>query len=538
MITNSAIDEQRDECGCHGGSLPRGFTADPAPAVRAVTSVRFTPAHAEFTPARRRRRRWRRRPAGSAPSSPTAKASPECWVRALHSSAPIRIRPPEKSISRVTFAVRPIRVSTPSSCSGRPLREVLASRSAGPRASSSAGDDDERDQLQRPWRRRARATAMPPSAPPANISRTRSRLTISPAANRPAAISQSSHGVHARIVPSRGAVVALAVVPRSVPDVTATPVVASLGARLPRRPVRGLGDGLAQRPRVLRRRPRRPDRRHGAPRVRPARHRRGGSARLGADRAARPGRAAVPAGAARARRRPRAAGRPGPRRRWRSSPGRPRSASGWRWCRRRWAPRWSSGRRSRWTAPRRSHRPSRARCARCPGSLDLAVGDAARTLAGLDVARWNPEVPALLAGLGQDGAGARAARRPRPAGDLGAGPGRSGWPPSSTWRWPTRRVRAVNHAQAAGARRGAAPAGRRRPRGDRRRVQLASRGEPSALASARPAMTEPMTMNRVIHDAVRRDLDRLSAALDRAPTATAARAGRTRAAYANLRTAS
>jgi hypothetical protein len=35
------------------------------------------------------------------------------------------------------------------------------------------------------------------------------------------------------------------------------------------------------------------------------------------------------------------------------------------------------------------------------GSLDLAVGAAARTLAGLDVARWNPEVPALLAGLGR-----------------------------------------------------------------------------------------------------------------------------------------
>jgi hypothetical protein len=33
------------------------------------------------------------------------------------------------------------------------------------------------------------------------------------------------------------------------------------------------------------------------------------------------------------------------------------------------------------------------------GALDLAVGDAARTLAGLDVARWNPEVPALLSGL-------------------------------------------------------------------------------------------------------------------------------------------
>ncbi|GAB3346989.1 hypothetical protein [Modestobacter lapidis] len=33
------------------------------------------------------------------------------------------------------------------------------------------------------------------------------------------------------------------------------------------------------------------------------------------------------------------------------------------------------------------------------GQLDLAVGDAARTLATLDLARWNPEVPALLAGL-------------------------------------------------------------------------------------------------------------------------------------------
>ncbi|QXG76435.1 hypothetical protein KUM42_02435 [Modestobacter sp. L9-4] len=33
------------------------------------------------------------------------------------------------------------------------------------------------------------------------------------------------------------------------------------------------------------------------------------------------------------------------------------------------------------------------------GALDLAVGDSARTLAALDLARWNPEVPALLAGL-------------------------------------------------------------------------------------------------------------------------------------------
>jgi hypothetical protein len=33
------------------------------------------------------------------------------------------------------------------------------------------------------------------------------------------------------------------------------------------------------------------------------------------------------------------------------------------------------------------------------GGLDLAVGDAARTLAELDLGRWHPEVPALLAGL-------------------------------------------------------------------------------------------------------------------------------------------
>ena len=110
--------------------------------------------------------------------------------------------------------------------------------------------------------------------------------------------------------------------------------------------------------------------------------------------------------------------------RWRSSRGRPPSASGWRWCPRRWARRSiavdgvPAGRR-----PAGARRPSRARCARVSGALDLAVGDAARTLAGLDVARWNPEVPALLAGLGEDGAGTGAARRPRPAGGLRAGPG-------------------------------------------------------------------------------------------------------------------
>ncbi|WP_346618848.1 hypothetical protein [Blastococcus montanus] len=44
------------------------------------------------------------------------------------------------------------------------------------------------------------------------------------------------------------------------------------------------------------------------------------------------------------------------------------------------------------------------------GALDLAVGDAARTLAGLDLARWHPEVPALLADLA----------RPKPAPGLPA----------------------------------------------------------------------------------------------------------------------
>ncbi len=36
---------------------------------------------------------------------------------------------------------------------------------------------------------------------------------------------------------------------------------------------------------------------------------------------------------------------------------------------------------------------------RLSGELDLAVTGAARTLAGLDLARWHPEVPALLVGL-------------------------------------------------------------------------------------------------------------------------------------------
>ncbi|TFV81435.1 hemerythrin domain-containing protein [Blastococcus sp. CT_GayMR20] len=48
-------------------------------------------------------------------------------------------------------------------------------------------------------------------------------------------------------------------------------------------------------------------------------------------------------------------------------------------------------------------------------------------------------------------------------------------------------------------------------------------------------MTEPMTMNRLIHGAVRRDLDRLSAALGRLPDGDRARAQDLQRAFANLR---
>jgi DUF438 domain-containing protein len=47
-------------------------------------------------------------------------------------------------------------------------------------------------------------------------------------------------------------------------------------------------------------------------------------------------------------------------------------------------------------------------------------------------------------------------------------------------------------------------------------------------------MTKPMTMNRVIHGAVRRDLDRLDGALGAAPDGDTARAGELHRAYTNL----
>ena len=348
---------------------------------------------------------------------------------------------------------------------------------------------------------------MPPSAPPANISRTRSRLTTSPAANRPAAISQSNHGAMPEVSQTAAPSVARPR-PLCVPN-RSRAVVASLGARLPRRPVRGLGHRLAHRPHVLRRRPRRPGRRHRAPGqpacrapTRPSRSAAALTALRGLGerrfRLVLPvpgdvrGLPAVP-GLAAARPRVRA--------------GRRRRAAGAR-ARGRSAPRWSQ-----WTAfpldgappvaPAGRGHPARA----CPARSTSPSATPPAPSRGLDVARWNPEVPALLAGLGRTTPapglpddhdplarlrarpGPAAGRRPRPGDGRRAG-GRGQPRPG---RRPRRR---------------AAAAGRRRPRGHDRRVQLGPAGALASLASA--AMTEPMTMNRVIHAAVRRDLDRLS----------------------------
>ena len=122
--------------------------------------------------------------------------------------------------------------------------------------------------------------------------------------------------------------------------------------------------------------------------------------------------------------------------------------------------------------------PRRGSLRAVSGALDLAVGDAARTLAGLDLARWNPEVPALLAGL------AKTAPGPALPGDhdplavsvLGRAQRLAAVLDLAMADAPGA---AVNHAQAARPGRRAAAAGRRGPRGHDRRVQLRPAG-PSA----------------------------------------------------------
>src|SRR3712207_4225721 len=108
----------------------------------------------------------------------------------LFRSAPSLIRPPEWSIARVTVAVRPISVSVPSSWSGvLSVRCFLAIGRTRPSRTAAT------PMKATSWKATvtpSSATPMPPSAPPASMSSTRSRGNISPTPNRPATFNQSS----------------------------------------------------------------------------------------------------------------------------------------------------------------------------------------------------------------------------------------------------------------------------------------------------------------------------------------------------------
>ena len=215
-------------------------------------------------------------------------------------------------------------------------------------------------------------------------------------------------------------------------------VVASPGARLPRRPVRGLGHRLAQRPRVLRRRPRRPARRHRAPGHGLPGTGGGRAAGLGADRPARP---RASAGSGWCCRCPATSADCPPLPAWPAGPGfgaggRRRAAGARaRGARARGRRR---GRRSRWTAPRRSPRRSRARCARCPGRSTSPSATPPARSPGSTSRAGTRRCPHCWPGW--------RGRRRRPAcpttttrSRCRCSAARSGWPPSSTWRWPTPR---------------------------------------------------------------------------------------------------
>ena len=386
------------------------------------------------------------------------------------------------------------------------------------------------------------ATVIPPSAPPANMSRTRSRLTTSPAANRPAAISQSNHAAMTRSLAEPGSVRGARLTLRCRTDTRATAaVVASSGARLPRRPVRGLGHRLAHRTHLLRRGTRRAlgDTAHrvaGLPgtdeavplgwaltALRGLGERRfrlvlpvAGDVR-GLPRGARAGaagprvrsgrrRRAAGAGAGAARSR---GGRSGRRSRWPALPPAPPAGRG------------RPARGVRGAGPRRRRRRPHARRAR-PRPLEPRGAGAARR-------------------AGEDRRRRRACRPTTTRWRCRCWAGRSGWRRCSTWRWPTPRA-----ARSTTPRR--RPATRRcarwrrpcaRPSPPRSTPSLAESPAPGAFrpllescsaptarkhpcrrrSSLRsPAMTAPnLTMNRVIHAAVRRDLDRLATALGELP---------------------
>ena len=109
------------------------------------------------------------------------------------------------------------------------------------------------------------------------------------------------------------------------------------------------------------------------------------------------------------------------------------------------------------------------------GALDLAVGDAARTLAGLDLARWNPEVPTLLAGLAKTTAapGLPYDHDPLALSVLGPGAAAGGGAGPGDGRRPGRR----GEPRPGGCPRPrAAPAGAGRARGHDRRLQRRAAG--------------------------------------------------------------
>src|SRR4051812_18071213 len=300
-----------------------------------------------------------------------------------------------------------MRVSAPSSCSGVVFVRCLVAigRTRARSTPETAMNATSCSAVAPP----SRATAIPPSAPPANISRTRSRLITSPAAKSPAAISQSNHGAMSGVSQNPCRVVDLRTLRRadlrlgrgtpvlrpgerasrrSLAGCTTSPRAASPSGRQPGSPVaapttrrwtrcwvtpptaspdlpgtdeavplgwaltalRGLGE---RRFRLVL--PVAGDIR-GLPRV-------PGLAALALES----GQAAVGAHLALV-----------------PEPLGPEVVQ--------WTPFPLAG------APPVAPVPE-GNLRAVSGALDLAIGDTARALAGLDVARWNPEVPTLLAGL-------------------------------------------------------------------------------------------------------------------------------------------
>ena len=331
---------------------------------------------------------------------PTANVSPLCWVRAVHSSAPIRIRPPEESTSRVTFAVRPMSVSTPSSCSG--VRFVRCLRGDRPdERQQHPGHGDERDQLERGGAAEE-GDGHPAERPTGEHEQ--DQVEADDLARREQARGDQpeqprSHGGSlAEPAAVRGAPLTLCCRTDTRGDGPVA-VVASAGARLPRRPVRGLGHGLAHRPHAPTTRPSTPCSATRAHRV---------AGLPGTDEAVPLGWALTALRGLGERRFRLVLPVPGDVRGLPAVPGLAALAleSGQAAVGERLAlvPEAIGPEAVAWTAFPLDGAPPvpppvEGSLRAVSGALDLAVGDAARTLAALDLARWNPEVPTLLAGL-------------------------------------------------------------------------------------------------------------------------------------------